>query len=56
MTAGRLDSPVRVLSAGRTLAQKVNRSAWIPNNNLGSLQEKLTIAHFPAFFHPDFIY
>ncbi|MFA5003350.1 MAG: hypothetical protein WC502_10305 [Methanolinea sp.] len=40
MTAGRLDSPVRVLSAGRTLAQKVNRSAWIPNNNLGSLQEK----------------
>jgi len=30
MTAGRLDSPVRVLPAGRTLAQEVNRPVCIP--------------------------
>ena len=30
ITAGRLDSPVRVLPAGRTLAPEVNRQACIP--------------------------
>jgi|SRR5690606_25374676 len=40
MTAGRLDSPVRVLPAGRTLAPEVNRPACIINDNIGSFQEK----------------